>query len=171
MNDFNDYLQKISAGRRERAKAVLELSAIGCSSDAVVQHLSGEYSLTRNMVIGIVDRARKSRVSNAERRSGTGILEAIRSKQSKPSRIMAANFAHAGSLPESAKSKPAPEKPSVALECAPCSILELSSARCRWIVGDPKQPFEAIYCGGKRVTKSYCRYHNAESVAKRGEAA
>jgi hypothetical protein len=40
-----------------------------------------------------------------------------------------------------------------------CSIMDLDSTRCRWVVGSPQKPLEAIYCGSKVFSGCYCREH------------
>jgi GcrA cell cycle regulator len=46
-----------------------------------------------------------------------------------------------------------------------CSILDLTPATCRWIIGDPRTPWEPIYCGASGADNAavpaepYCKCH------------
>jgi GcrA cell cycle regulator len=51
-----------------------------------------------------------------------------------------------------------------------CSILDLTSTTCRWIVGDSKKPLEAIYCGVEPWGCGYCATHLRRALTPEGLA-
>ena len=47
----------------------------------------------------------------------------------------------------------------VILPSTRCTLMDLTSAKCHWPIGDPRHP-DFFFCGGKPLTgSSYCGYH------------
>ena len=59
------------------------------------------------------------------------------------------------------------EEPESAEQVEPVAIWDLRRCHCRWLIGDPREPFEARYCGRTKLPeRSYCREHYAISVGR-----
>jgi hypothetical protein len=140
-------------------KRLRALAAEGLSASEIADRLCREsrLSLSRNGVIGRAHRKRIALTRGAGPRKRAERAAAVQA----PTMVKKFTPAKAPLLPRARQSQPvAPTPVPVERDVARHSILTLGETCCRWIVGDPRTPFEAIYCGGRTIDElPYCGAH------------
>jgi GcrA cell cycle regulator len=145
----------------ERVEILKKLWADGCSAAQIAAELG---DTSRNSVIGKVHR-----LGLPGRVTPPAPPPRPRKPKHQPGRVAVAIFGRSPPLKPSAPVPFVPAPPVVPDESTRCSIMDLTSTTCRWIVGDAHRPLDAIFCGGKpsarvwgkfgRGTCPYCDAH------------
>jgi GcrA cell cycle regulator len=113
-----------------------------------------ELGITRNAVIG---KAARLGIGGGQAK---GAQREAKHYAPKAGPVFQINFGHlrAQKAARQRGERPAPPPPPV-LTTRPCSILELTSATCRWPMGEPDEP-GFHFCGSApRDGKPYCGFH------------
>lgn len=154
MNGYRPYNWSDAELRR-----LIELWMDGDSAAVTAHKICREFGTgrTRNAVIGVANRLGLYR--DKKRNGKSAYAKRRGNPEGRNGKIRAPKFKPAAEPPREIPKAP---------ESKPCNIMELDSSRCKWIDGEPGEPFERIYCGGQTEPgKSYCAYHARASVSRR----